>query len=90
MSAEPADFAAAELLRAIGAAQAPEPRVLEAAREVLWSAIAIEMLGYGTVPRTATGGAAAGGEEDRGTPHRRRAGRSPDEHKRALGGGSPQ
>jgi hypothetical protein len=73
MSKEPPDFATAELLRAIGAARAPEPRVLEDAREVLWSAIASEMLGHGSAAaqRTATGEAAAGAEQDRGTARRR-------------------
>lgn len=42
--AEPED---AGLLRALGQAEPPSPAVLEAAREMLWSAVAAEMLSAG-------------------------------------------
>ena len=48
MSDKSAEFEAGELLRAIGRVRSPAPRVLEDAREVLWSAIASEMLGVGS------------------------------------------
>lgn len=64
MTDEPAEFEGADLLRAIGAVRDPAPGVLDGAREVLWSAVAREMLG--TDP---AGGLAAeaspGGERER-------------------------
>jgi len=60
MSDEPAKFGAGDLLHALGKVQMPEPRVLDDAREVLWSAIADEMLGIG----------AAGGHHRRKTRRR--------------------
>lgn len=45
MSDEWEEFEAAEVLRALGSVRTPAPRVLDAAREALWSAIAGEMLG---------------------------------------------
>ena len=45
MSDEWAQYEAAEVLRALGSVRMPAPRVLEGAREALWSAIATEMLG---------------------------------------------
>lgn len=51
MSDDMAEFEADRLLRAIGQVQLPAPRVLEAAREALWSAIASEMLGTAPAER---------------------------------------
>jgi len=45
MTDNQAEFQASELLAAMGTVQPPEPRILENAREVLWSAVATEMLG---------------------------------------------
>jgi hypothetical protein len=78
MSDKSAGFETGELLRAIGKVQMPEPRVLEDAREVLWSAIASEMLGIGP----------AGEQNDR-TTRRRQTDRSPDERKMSTGGEDP-
>jgi hypothetical protein len=47
MTDNPAEFEGSELLAAMGTVQSPEPRILENAREVLWSAVATEMLGTG-------------------------------------------
>jgi hypothetical protein len=47
MTDNPADLRASELLAAMGTVQSPEPRILENAREVLWSAVTTEMLGTG-------------------------------------------
>jgi hypothetical protein len=47
MSDESAKSGAGDLLHALGKVPMPEPRVLDDAREVLWSAIADEMLGIG-------------------------------------------
>jgi hypothetical protein len=90
MSDESADTVTSPLLRAMGAVRAPEPRVFEDAREVLWAVIAREMLGTGNAGRMASRGSAGGGEEDRATARRRRAGGSPGEHKTAMGGGGRQ
>jgi hypothetical protein len=84
MSDESLEFEAGELLRAVGEVRTPEPGVLEAAREVLWSAIATEMLGTGT----AGGQTATGGEEleEHRTTQRRHA--DPQgERKISMGGG---
>jgi hypothetical protein len=92
MSHEWAEFEGDELLRATGRVPAPEPRVLEDARGVLWSAVAREMLGLGPAGehRTTTGESTGGEEADRRTARRRQAARSPDERKTAMGGGDPQ
>jgi hypothetical protein len=88
MSDESADAVTSEVLRAIGAARAPEMRVLEDAREVLWSVIASEMLGTGFAGAESTASkGSTGGGEGRATARRRQAGRSPDEHKRTPGEG---
>jgi hypothetical protein len=86
MSDKSVDAVTREVLRAIGAARAPERRVLDDAREVLWAVIASEMLGGGFAgaERAASRGSAGGEEEDRATARRRRAGGSPDERKTAL------
>jgi hypothetical protein len=51
MSDEWAEFEAYEVLRVLGRLRMPEPRVLEDARESLWSAIAVEMPGTGRTTR---------------------------------------
>ena len=51
MSDDMAEFEADRLLRAIGQVQLPAPRVLEEAREALWSAVASEMLGSAPAER---------------------------------------
>lgn len=83
MSDKSEEFEAAELLRAIGKVRVPEARVLEDAREVLWSAIGSETLGIGPEggQTTATGGSAGREEEHRRTTPRRQTGRSQDERK---------
>jgi hypothetical protein len=73
MSHESAEFEGDELLRAIGQVRAPEPRVLEDAREALWSAVVRDMPGLGP-----------GGERTAG---RRQAGGSRGERKTATGEG---
>ena len=73
MSDQSAEFEVGEVLRAIGKVQLPEPRVLDNAREVLWSAIASEMLGIGPSGEqaTVTGGSAGRDEDHRRTVRRR-------------------
>ena len=44
MSDQPEESRAGELLRAIGDVPAPQPRVLDDAREALWAAVASAML----------------------------------------------
>jgi hypothetical protein len=61
----------AELLRALGRVGPPAPRVLEAAREVLWSALAAEALSADAAGETLTGETRAGGT-DRSRPDIRR------------------
>ena len=63
MSDEP-EFEAGEVLRALGEVPEPEPNVLDDAREVLWSAVAREMLGLEPAgePRTVTATERAAGE----------------------------
>jgi len=89
---ESAEFVAVELLRAIGVVRPPEPHFLEEAREALWSVIASEMLGRGPAAAgsTAMGTSTREAEEERRTVRRRQLGRSPDERRRALGGGPPK
>ena len=76
MSHESAEFEGDELLRAIGQVRAPEPRVLEDAREALWSAVVRDMLGRGPEGET--------------TARRSQAGGSRGERKTAMGGSDPQ
>jgi hypothetical protein len=89
MSDESTAFLAGELLRAIGEAEAPKTRVLEEAREVLWSVIATEMLGSAAAGTLASAvrGSTSGGEDERRIARRRRADRSSNERKTSLGGG---
>jgi hypothetical protein len=84
MSDESGEFEADELLRALGKVQAPEPGVLEDAREVLWSAVAEEMLGVGAAGDEGT--AAPGEEGRRGTTRRRQKAPSPGERRTRMGG----
>jgi hypothetical protein len=89
MSDESAEFEANQLLRTIGKVQVPEPSVLEDAREVLWSAVADEMLGARPAGEqaTVTGGSAGREEERRKRTRRRQAGRSGGERRMSMGGG---
>jgi len=62
-----------ELLRALGPAEPPGPGALEAAREVLWSAVAGEMLAVGPAggagrARPGTAARPANGTRRRGQP----------------------
>ncbi len=93
MNDEPAGPETGELLSAIGKVAMPEPRVLDDAREVLWSAIAGEMLGTGPsggpAKQAAVARGPAGGQEDRRRAVRRRqTERSPDDRRSTGGGGS--
>lgn len=78
MSDQSAEFEVGEVLRAIGKVQLPEPRVLDNAREVLWSAIASEMLGIGPA-----------GEKHHTITRRHQTGRAPGERRMSMGGGEP-
>jgi hypothetical protein len=91
MTDESAEFETGELLSAIGKVQIPEPRVLEDAREVLWSAIASEMLGIGPAGEQAivTGGSAGADEDHRKAVRRRQTERSRDDRRMSMGGGDP-
>jgi hypothetical protein len=60
------------LLRALGRAEPPAPGVLEAAREVLWSAVAAEMLAGGPAGETGRAGT-AGTDRSREDGRRRQA-----------------
>jgi len=70
MSDNSAEF---ELLRAIGQVRRPAPRVLEDAREALWSAVASAMLDIGPA-----------GEQARHQPDR-----SQNERRMSTGGADP-
>jgi hypothetical protein len=87
VTSEPAEFEADELLRIIGEVRVPEPSVLQNAREVLWSAIAAEMLGTGPAGEQArlTGGSAGQAEEHRSTTRRRQTGESGGERRLSMG-----
>jgi hypothetical protein len=89
MSDKPGESETSELLRAMGKVPMPEQRVLEDAREALWSAIASEMLGIGPAGDrvTATGGSA--GREDHHRTTRRRQTNPQDQRKMSMGGGDP-
>lgn len=65
-----------ELLRSIGEVQQPEPRILEDAREAVWSAVASAMLDIGLAGEVArTGGRPAGRRERRRQPDQSQNGR---------------
>lgn len=91
MNEEPGGFEADELLRMIGRAPAPAPGVLEEAREILWSAVAREMLGAG-VPGEQAGatGKPAGRQEHRRSTRRPRTGQPDGERGMSMGGGEDQ
>lgn len=91
MSDKPEKSDASELLRAMGKVPMPEQRVLKDAREVLWSAIASEMLGIGLARdrATATGGSAGREEDHHRTTRRRQTNQSQDQRKMSMGGGGP-
>lgn len=91
MSDKSAQFEAGELLRAIGKVQLPEPRILTAAREALWSAVAGEMLGAGQAGEQATAGRGpAGRKQERPRTTRRRQTDAPrNERRMSMGGSDP-
>jgi hypothetical protein len=86
MTDEPAACQAGEVLRAIGKVQVPAPRVLEKARELLWSAVAGEMLGMDDAGGQPTATRGSTGRAER-TPQRRQTDRPHDERKMSMGGG---
>ena len=73
MTEDWADPEGTALLRALGQAEPPAPGVLEAAREVLWSAVAAEMLAAGPAGEAGRAGA-AGTDRSREDGRRHRAG----------------
>jgi len=75
MSDEKADAQVNDLLRAIGRVPEPAARVLDDAREALWSAVAGEILGLGPARHE--------------TARRRQTGQSRSERNRSAGGGDP-
>jgi hypothetical protein len=85
MTDNPAELQASELLAALGTVQPPEPRVLENAREVLWSAVASEMLGTGPAGEQTAAAPASGRRQHRSpTTRQRQAGRSPGERQEPV------
>jgi hypothetical protein len=89
MSDDSREFEAGELIRVIGKVQLPAPRVLEGAREVLWSAVASEMLGIGpAAEQPATTGESAGRGEGHRTARRGQPNLSQDDRRRSMGGDS--
>jgi hypothetical protein len=89
MSNEPSQPTATELLAPLAKIPMPEPRVLDHAREVLWSEIAEEMLGTGAAgEQAATTTKPARGEQRHQGPTRRRQTQAPrDERRMSMGGG---
>jgi hypothetical protein len=79
MTDDPADLRASDLLAAMGTVQPPEPRILEHAREVLWSAVASEMLGTGPAGEQTTAGQASDHKQHDLTTRQYLTDRSPDE-----------
>jgi hypothetical protein len=87
MSDNSAEF---ELLRAIGQVRRPAARVLEDAREALWSAVASAMLGIGPAgEQTTTVGGSAGTQEDHRPARRHQPDRSRSERRMSNGGADP-
>lgn len=85
MTDNPAELQASELLAAMGTVQPPEPRVLEDAREVLWSAVASEMLGTGPAGQQTTAAPASGQRQHQSpTTRQRQAGHTPGERKEPM------
>lgn len=91
MSGKPGEFEADELLRMTSKVRIAEQSVLDDAREVLWSAIASEMLGAGSAGEQAgvTAGL-AGREEHRRRTRRFRTGQSDEERRMSMGGGDQE
>lgn len=94
MSDESAEFGSGDLLHELGEVRMTERRVLDDAREVLWSAIADEMLGVGAAgeQETPTGGSAGRGsarseEDHRKKTQRRHTDLSRGERRTSTGGG---
>lgn len=86
MTEKPTESQADELLHAIGKVPMPAPRILEQAREVLWSAVAAEMLGPGPASEQTTATRRpAGGEEPHRTARPRQTGRPQNERKMSQG-----
>jgi hypothetical protein len=86
MSDNSAEF---ELLRAIGRVRRPAPRVLEDAREALWSAVASAMLDIGPAgEQTTTVGRSAGRYGDH-RPARHQPDRSRSDRRMSTGGADP-
>jgi hypothetical protein len=87
MSDNSAEF---ELLRAIGQVRRPEPRVLDDAREALWSAVASAMLDIGPAgEQTTTVGRSAGRQVDHRPARRHQPDRSQNERRMSTGGADP-
>ena len=87
MSDNSAEF---ELLRLIGQVRRPAPRVLEDAREALWSAVASAMLDIGPAgEQTTTTGRSPGRQEDHRTARRHQPDRSQNERRMSTGGTDP-
>jgi hypothetical protein len=85
MSDNSAEF---ELLRAIGQVRRPAPRVLEDAREALWSAVASAMLSIRPVgEQTTTAGGSTGREFGRRAARRPQPDGSQDGRRMSMGGG---
>jgi hypothetical protein len=79
-----------ELLRAIGQVRRPAPRVLDDAREALWSAVASAMLDIGPAgEQTTTVGRSAGRQEDHRPARRHQPDRSRSESRMSTGGADP-
>jgi hypothetical protein len=78
MSDQPEQSEASELLRAMGEVPPPEQLVLDDARAVLWSAIAIDPLGIEAQDHQ---------QDHQRTTRRRQANQSPDQRRMSMGGG---
>jgi hypothetical protein len=79
-----------ELLRVIGRVRRPAPRVLEDAREALWSAVASAMLDIGAAgEQTTTVRRSAGRQEDHPTARRHQPDGSQNERRMSSGGADP-
>lgn len=87
MSNKPIQLQTAQLLQAIGTVQAPAQRVLQTAREALWSAVASEMLDLGATGKPAT---AETQGRDSATARRRQASRPRNERKMSIDRRSPE
>jgi Beta-lactamase len=78
------------VLRVIGQVRRPAPRVLEDAREALWSAVASAMLGIGPAgEQTTTTGRSPGRQEDHRTARRHEPDCSQNDRRMSSGGADP-